>query len=107
MLALLKKLHAEGTTLVISTHDTDLAYEWACEAWVLGDGQVAAQGAIGEVMMDRATLHKAHLKVPWIVELGLALREVNSELAGEPLPTNQDELIRFVQRTRHCLPPAA
>ena len=29
MLALLKRLHQAGTTLVISTHDTDLAYEWA------------------------------------------------------------------------------
>jgi len=26
LLALLKKLHSEGRTLVISTHDTDLAY---------------------------------------------------------------------------------
>ena len=39
MLALLKKLHQEGATLVISTHDTDLAYQWANEAWVLGDGR--------------------------------------------------------------------
>jgi len=28
MLMLLDRLHTGGTTIVISTHDTDLAYEW-------------------------------------------------------------------------------
>jgi cobalt/nickel transport system ATP-binding protein len=100
MLALLKKLHQQGTTLVISTHDTDLAFEWANEAWVLGDGRVAAQGPIGEVMQDRATLHQAHLKVPWVIELGLAVRETYPELAGQAMPATQDELIQLIQQIR-------
>ena len=100
MLALLKNLHAEGTTLVISTHDTDLAYEWACEAWVLHDGRVAAQGPIGDVMMDRTTLHKAHLKMPWVVEIGLAVRDIYPELATQRLPGTQGELIQFIQQMR-------
>lgn len=100
MLALLKKLHQAGTTLVISTHDTDLAYEWANEAWVLGDGRVMAQGPIGEVMKDRATLRQAHLKVPWLIELGLAIRETHPELAAQPLPGTQDELIQQIQQLR-------
>ena len=100
MLALLKKLHAEGTTLVISTHDTDLAYEWACEAWVLHDGRVAAQGPIGDVMMDRTMLHKAHLKMPWVVELGLAIRDTYPELAANPIPATQDDLIQLIQQLR-------
>ena len=32
-------------------------------------------------MKDRATLHRAHLKVPWVIELGLAIRETYPELA--------------------------
>lgn len=100
MLALLKKLHAQGTTLVISTHDTDLAYEWANEAWVLGDGRVAAQGPIGEVMQDRVTLHQSHLKVPWVVELGLAIRDTYPELAAQTLPATQDELIQLIHQIR-------
>jgi cobalt/nickel transport system ATP-binding protein len=100
MLALLKKLHQQGATLVISTHDTDLAFEWANEAWVLGDGRVAAQGPIGEVMQDRATLHQAHLKVPWVVELGLAVRETYPDLSGPAMPATQDELIQLIQQIR-------
>jgi cobalt/nickel transport system ATP-binding protein len=105
MLALLKKLHQTGTTLVISTHDTDLAYEWANEAWVLGDGRVAAQGPIGDVMKDRAMLDKAHLKVPWVIEVALAIRETYPELTAGPLPATQDELIQIIQQSR--LPSAA
>ncbi len=100
MLALLKKLHQQGTTLVISTHDTDLAYEWANEAWVLGDGRLAAQGPIGEVMKDRATLHKAHLKIPWVMDVGLAIRETYPNLGGQAMPTTQDELIQLIQQIR-------
>jgi cobalt/nickel transport system ATP-binding protein len=44
MLGLLNDLHRSGTTLVISTHDTELAYEWADEAWLLGNGRITAQG---------------------------------------------------------------
>jgi cobalt/nickel transport system ATP-binding protein len=100
MLALLKKLHQTGTTLVISTHDTDLAYEWANEAWVLGDGRVAAQGPIGEVMKDRVTLQRAHLKVPWVMELGLAIRDIYPELGGHAMPATQDGLIQLIQQIR-------
>ncbi len=107
MLALLKKLHQQGTTLVISTHDTDLAYEWANEAWVLGDGRVAASGPIGEVMQDRATLHRAHLKVPWIVELGLAVADSYPELAAQPVPATQDQLIHLIQKIRIATPAPA
>jgi len=100
MLALLRKLHEEGTTLVISTHDTDLAYEWANEAWVLHDGCVASQGPIGHVMLDRAMLDQAHLKVPWIFEIGLEIRKAYPELAAQPLPATETELIQLIQQIR-------
>jgi cobalt/nickel transport system ATP-binding protein len=93
MLNLLGSLHTAGTTIVISTHDTDLAYEWAEDAWILIDGHVAAQGPIEEVMQERETLELAHLRMPWLVEMGLALREAHSDLSGESLPRSRDEMI--------------
>lgn len=98
MLRLLQELHQAGTTLVISTHDTDLAYQWANQAWVLGDGRIAAQGPVGCVMQDRATLREAHLKVPWIIETALALREASPELAARPMPATQEELLREIRQ---------
>jgi len=100
MLALLAGLYRAGTTIVISTHDTDLAYEWADEAWVLMDGQIAAQGPIEEVMVRRDVLQHARLRVPFVVELALALREAHPEAAGERLPVNREELLGLIRGTR-------
>lgn len=93
MLNLLGRLHEAGTTIVISTHDTDLAYEWAEDAWVLRDGHIAAQGPIEEVMQRGEVLRAAHLRVPWLMEMGLAIQKGRSDLAGERLPRTRDEMI--------------
>ncbi len=93
MLNLLGQLHGSGTTIVISTHDTDLAYEWAEDAWILMDGHVAAQGPIEDVMQEREVLPAAHLRVPWLVEMGLAIREANPDAPSGPLPRNRDQMI--------------
>jgi cobalt/nickel transport system ATP-binding protein len=99
MLNLLGRLHLAGTAVVISTHDTDLAYEWAEDAWVLLDGHIAAQGPIAEVMRERAVLHAAHLRVPWVVEVALAMRETWPDPDSAPLPRNRDEMIARIRAT--------
>jgi cobalt/nickel transport system ATP-binding protein len=105
MLNLLGGLHEGGTTIVISTHDTDLAYEWAEDAWVLMDGHVAAQGPITEVMQERDVLRAAHLRVPWLVEMGLALGEANADFTSGPLPRNRDQMMaRILNRSERNVP---
>ena len=96
MLGLLDELHRAGTTLIISTHDTELAYEWADEAWVLADGRITAQGSTQQVLLRRETLEHAHLKLPLVVEIALALHERRPDLAGRPLPTTRADLIRLL-----------
>jgi cobalt/nickel transport system ATP-binding protein len=103
MLNLLGALHQAGTTIVISTHDTDLAYEWAEDAWVLIDGRIAAQGPVTDVMQERETLRKAHLRMPWLVEMALAMREANPDLRRERLPRNRDEMMARIKETRALL----
>ena len=100
MLKVLNELHEAGTTLVISTHDTDLAYEWANEAWVLGKGHVTAQGPVRNVLRDRPTLEAAHLKVPTLVEFGQALQESEAHQPEQPLPATPEELIRAIRQLR-------
>jgi cobalt/nickel transport system ATP-binding protein len=93
MLSLLNRLHRAGTTIMISTHDTDLAYEWAEEAWILLDGGLAAQGPIAEVMRERDVLEAAHLRVPWVVEVAMAMGET------DPLPRNRNEILARIRVT--------
>lgn len=95
MLGLLNRLHQGGTTIVISTHDTDLAYEWAEDAWVIMNGRVAAQGPIEDVMQECEVLKEAHLRIPWLVEMGLAMGEPS------PLPRSRDQMIaRISERSQ-------
>lgn len=103
MLGLLNGLHRAGTTLVVSTHDTDLAYEWGDEAWILHDGRFAAQGPMNQILHNRAMMHQAHLKVPVLLELGLAMREAFPAIANEPLPTSREQLIEEIEQMRQAL----
>ena len=93
MLGLLARLHESGTTIVISTHDTDLAYEWAEDAWVIRNGRIAAQGAIEDVMRESELLREAHLRVPGLVEIGLAMQHAYPDSLPGPLPRTRDEMI--------------
>jgi len=73
LLANLERLNAAGTTLVFSTHDIDLAYAWADEVAVLGDGRCLCQGATAEVLADAGLLERAGLRPPVILEIADAL----------------------------------
>jgi cobalt/nickel transport system ATP-binding protein len=41
---LLDELHEDGTTILLSTHDVELAYRWADEVILLGGGELLHQG---------------------------------------------------------------
>lgn len=99
MLGLLNDLYMAGTTLIVSTHDTDLAYEWADEAWVMTDGHIAAQGPVDHVFRLVDVLARAHLRVPALVELGMALQEVKPELSDLPLPRTREGLASLMKET--------
>lgn len=70
----LAQLHAQGTTLVLSTHDVDLAYRWADEVAVFSSGHVLAQGAVTDVLGNAELLQQAHLRVPTLLALAQQLR---------------------------------
>lgn len=99
MLGLLNDLYAAGTALIVSTHDTDLAYEWADDAWIMTDGHIAAQGPVGDVFRLVEVLTRAHLRVPALVELGLALQETYPDAAEMPLPRTREGLALLMKRT--------
>lgn len=100
MLGLLNDLYAAGTTLIVSTHDSDLAYEWADEAWVMADGGIAAQGPVEGVFRLPEVLRRAHLRIPALVELGMALQDTNPEFANLPLPRSREGLASLIAGLR-------
>ncbi|MDI6870730.1 MAG: ATP-binding cassette domain-containing protein [Bacillota bacterium] len=60
---LLDQVHREGTTIIVATHDVDLAAEWADRCLILDAGRVRAQGG-RELMLDPVLMESAGLSIP-------------------------------------------
>ncbi|RPJ52917.1 MAG: ATP-binding cassette domain-containing protein, partial [Methanobacteriota archaeon] len=66
---LLDELQAAGTTILLSTHDVELAHRWADEVCLMHEGRVLRQAPPGEIFADQMLLRKARLKPPAVIEL--------------------------------------
>ena len=64
LLALLQDLRAEGTTIVVVTHDLQLVAEQTTHTVVLADGRVHAAGRTSDLFRDDAVFATAGLRLP-------------------------------------------
>lgn len=69
LIATLKKIHRDGTTLVMATHDLDLVYRWADWVFVMDKGQLILEGKPQDVFSQRTLLSELELGVPLIYEM--------------------------------------
>lgn len=67
-LRILSDLHRRGGTLVISTHDVDLAYAWAEDIVILSEGRIAASGGY-EILHDESVSAASRLCPPTLYQL--------------------------------------
>ena len=74
----LRQIWATGTTIVMATHDLDLAYFWADWIFILNQGQLVLEGTPQEVFAQRDTLEQLHLGVPLVFDVLDKVAEVLS-----------------------------
>jgi cobalt/nickel transport system ATP-binding protein len=91
-LAALARLEESDSTVVMSTHDVDLALRWADEVAVVVDRAVV-QGSPADVLGDDALLARARLDRPWALTVGARLRELGLLPADGALPRDADDLL--------------
>lgn len=103
MMELLDGLSRQGKSIVMSTHDVDLAYQWADYIYLLDQGTVAGQGHPGEIFLRRDLLARCDLACPWVVETFLELAAAGLVPANAPVPGNREELFSLI----HGAAPAA
>jgi cobalt/nickel transport system ATP-binding protein len=84
-------LHQEGTTVVISTHDVNLAYTWTSQVVLINHGQVLAQGSPAEVLSNSSLLNMAGLEKPWILESWEHLQKTGRISVDMPAPSTREE----------------
>ncbi|HEY9641150.1 MAG TPA: ABC transporter ATP-binding protein [Coleofasciculaceae cyanobacterium] len=69
LMAKLRQIQALGTTIVMATHDLDLAYCWADWIFILNKGQLVLEGTPQAVFAQRETLESLQLGVPLVFDV--------------------------------------
>lgn len=72
-----KRLNETGTTVIMITHDMEVAFDFAHRLTALANGRIVADGAPETVFRNEEAMTAASLVPPQIIEL-------SSRLAGEP-----------------------
>ena len=90
---LLKNLSDEGKTIIISTHDVDLAYSWSDRLVIMSNGKIIAQGEPGELFLQPELIEQADLALPSLLEIYCALMEKGWFPDSTPLPKTKEDLL--------------
>ncbi|MBC1241005.1 energy-coupling factor ABC transporter ATP-binding protein [Nostoc sp. 2RC] len=69
LIATLKKIYQDGTTLIMATHDLDLVYRWADWVFVMDKGRLMLEGKPQDVFSQRTLLEELELGVPMIYKM--------------------------------------
>jgi energy-coupling factor transport system ATP-binding protein len=67
LLGLLDRLNAQGTTVVVVTHDLGMAAEYAARVVVVAEGRIAADGPTADILRDARLLEACGLRQPPLV----------------------------------------
>ncbi len=65
----LDRIHTQGTTIVMATHNLDLAYSWADLVFVLHEGQLVLSGQTDEIFAHRTIIEQLQLDIPMLLEI--------------------------------------
>ncbi|MFE6712725.1 energy-coupling factor ABC transporter ATP-binding protein [Streptomyces sp. NPDC057695] len=91
LLDALGRLREGGTTVLMATHDVDLALRWADEAAVLAPSGLRT-GPVAELLADDGLLDEARLRRPWGTALARLLRGHGLLPEGAAEPRTPEEL---------------
>lgn len=92
-----EQLHLAGTTVILSTHDVDLAYRWAEDVHVLRAGKLVYSGSPEGFFADRAGVHLCGLTQPVLYTLN------ESHFGDSPSPYPRDA-VEFASKIRQTGP---
>lgn len=96
ILEILNELNHMGKTIIISTHDVDLAYAWSDYVYLLSDSRVVDEGTPGSVFSKEEQVRTSSLKDPLILDI---YRELEKRwlATGNEQPKDLPELVRMLR----------
>ena len=72
---LMRKLNSDGKTIIIISHDMNIAAEYVGRVVVMKDGQVLVDGAVRDVFAQTKLLATTHLRPPQVTMIAQELRQ--------------------------------
>ena len=96
LLKIPQRLHDEGITIIIATHDVDLAYSWADEARILAQSRGVRQCTCEEFLVASETLECNGLGMPYVAQLYRLVVGRGLLSPGKHIPRSCDELMRLL-----------
>lgn len=105
---LLDELNHEGKTIIISTHNVELAYPWADRAILMLKGKILEEDDPEKAFGNPENVRRAHLSLPALLELHTELQKRGFHLQGRR-PRTVLDMIRcietMVEKTARQVPP--
>lgn len=101
IMELLDELHHAGKTIIISTHDVELAYTWADRIVLMNQGKIILSSKPADAFSDKGFLAEAKLSKPVLVELYDALRELGIA-KSEKIPRSVLDIVGVMGMEHHC-----
>ncbi len=83
LMEILDQVAADGTAIVMATHDMDAAYGWADRIVIFGRGTIAAAGGPESVFADQALLKELHLHPPLLWEVNRIVSDASGGAAPD------------------------
>lgn len=99
LLKSLEEQQKKGSTLIISTHDVDLAYAWSDTVIVIDKGRVLDQGNPQSILSNQVVLTQAHLQKPFILEVWQELQRNQMVESYLPFPTTREQLLQMLGKS--------
>lgn len=100
LMELLEQLHQKGITVILSTHDVNLAYAWADEVIAMKDGNILMQGETIKVFSEKEILEACYLEQPHVLQMYYALLEKQLIEKDGKFPRNEKELLASLDQIK-------
>jgi cobalt/nickel transport system ATP-binding protein len=97
IMSVLDQIHKQKKTIILSTHDVNLAYQWADEIIVMHNGEIMGQGDPVTIFKQDELISNTHLDKPWIMEVFQSLIEENLLASNIAVPKSKEELFRRIR----------
>jgi len=93
LMEILGRLNESGATVVIATHDVDLAAQWAQQVLVIKEGRTLAQGE-ASILADEVVVGEAELRFPVVTQIFRCL----PELSLQKMPLTISDAVQEIQK---------